>query len=181
MTVSLPVPTLGPRAFGAPVPDRPATLWPEPTAHHVEAVTAVTAATTGTTGSPDVTAVDPVVAHLRAGGLWDPADAAPSFDSPGHFADWLDADPRHQARAGVVGVYTGSAGMPTDPSAAVRSGDVVVSAACTDTGGTRVPVPVAEAIGVVGPDGRLYNRGLVAQDGLRSVRVYRPIRTTERP
>ncbi len=92
-----------------------------------------------------------------------------SFPGPTAFADWLDTDPSHQERAGVIGVYSGEMTRRDELSGVVQQGDVVVGQ----------PLPAfgdAPVVAVAGADGQLYNHGPVdAAPWLSRVRVYRPI------
>ncbi len=129
------------------------------------------AALTGTATVPGTGAVQPVVDHLTQHGGWDTSTTpAPTFASPRQFADWLDASVDHQAQAGVVGVYTGPATGPDGTlGVTTHTGDVVIAEHGTTS-----------AVGVQAADGRLYNHGVVSLDQATTVRVYRPISTTER-
>jgi uncharacterized protein YukE len=87
-----------------------------------------------------------------------------AFHDANGFANWLDASPDNQARAGVVGIYSGVVRSLGDVPGGVHSGDIVVA----DSGN--------QTIAVVGTDGQLFNHGPV-DAGLISganVRVYRP-------
>ncbi|HZC69176.1 MAG TPA: WXG100 family type VII secretion target [Jatrophihabitans sp.] len=88
-------------------------------------------------------------------------------DHAGGFADWLDASPDNQARAGVVGVYAGAVRTLDDVPGGVQRGDIVV----VDAVALRDPV-----IGVVGGNSQLLNHGPVTPDFASGadVRVYRP-------
>lgn len=85
------------------------------------------------------------------------------------FADWLDADPAHQERAGLIGVYSAEMTRREELAGVVQQGDVVVGQ----------PLPAfgdAAVVAVTGGDGQLYNHGPVdAAPWLSRVRVYRPI------
>lgn len=114
--------------------------------------------------------VGTVLDYLARTGMGDlayrpvPADG---FADAGGFADWLDSDPEHQSRLGVIGVYSGEARGLTDVPG-IQRGDVVVAGSIGDD---------RSVIGVAGGDGQLYNHGPVGPDlpdGSR-VRVYRPV------
>ncbi|MGA8114167.1 MAG: WXG100 family type VII secretion target [Actinocatenispora sp.] len=93
-----------------------------------------------------------------------------AFADANGFADWLDADPDHQSRIGVIGVYSGHVpGLADVPG--IQRGDLVVA----DPSGP--PGAAGAVIGVAGGDGQLYNRGPVGVDLTYGgdIRVYRPL------
>ncbi|GAA3521340.1 hypothetical protein GCM10022220_72810 [Actinocatenispora rupis] len=141
-------------------------LW-----HSTSAADLAGFAVTDSAGSPGTPhSVGTVLDYLARTGMGElayrpvPADG---FADAGGFADWLDADPEHQSRLGVIGVYSGeSRGLADVP--AIQRGDVVVAGSLGDG---------QSLIGVAGGDGQLYNHGPVGPDlpyGSR-IRVYRPV------
>jgi len=115
----------------------------------------------GGAGSPY--SVGTVLDYLSRAGLRDPAYWPATADVTG-FADWLGENADHQARLGLIEVYSGEThGLADVP--VVRRGDVVVA------GGADA------VIGIAGGDGRLYNNGPIGADltGGGWVRVYRPL------
>ncbi|BCJ32103.1 hypothetical protein [Actinocatenispora sera] len=124
----------------------------------------------GATGTPH--SVDTVLGYLSDSGLGElayrPAPVG-RFADAADFADWLDGDPDHQSRLGVIGVYSGQAGGLADVPGVAR-GDVVIASPAD--GGTGPSI-----IGVAGGDGQLYNHGPVGPDlpDESLVRVYRPL------
>ncbi|WP_106178625.1 hypothetical protein [Prauserella shujinwangii] len=90
------------------------------------------------------------------------------FDDVAAFGRWLDGQPEHQARIGLVEVFSGTVG----DLAGVRGGDIVI---VDPPPGGGSPV-----IGVAGYDGRLYNRGVVDVTVRQAtVRVYRYLNRAE--
>lgn len=108
--------------------------------------------------------VGAVLDYLSLTGMRDPT-CRPRVSDAGAFADWLDASPDHQARLGLIEVYSGEAGGLTDVPG-MRRGDVVVAQ----------PAAEPAVIGIAGGDGELYNRGPVGADLTGGwLRVYRPL------
>ena len=119
----------------------------------------------GASGEPY--AVGNVLDYMGHVGLGDMAShpiTDVSFHDANGFANWLDASPDNQARAGVIGIYSGTVRTLADVPGGVHSGDIVVA----NSGD--------HAIAVVGTDGGLFNHGPVAADltSGANVRVYRP-------
>lgn len=117
---------------------------------------------TGAGGTPY--SVRTVLDYLSRTGLGDPGHRPAARDVAG-FADWLDASTDHQARLGLIQVYSGEAAGLTDVPG-MRRGDVVVGQ----------PAAEPAVIGIAGGDGELYNHGPVGADLTDGwLRVYRPL------
>ncbi len=145
--------------YGGQPSSASSSLWSSPTAGQL-ATTAMAAGTTPGQGN-DVGSVLGYMSHAGMGDL-----SSNQFGSATGFANWLDASPDHQAQAGVIGVYSGTARDLSAVPGGVHSGDVVV-----------VDHPSTQAIGVVGSNGQLYNGGPIQPDFSdgAEVRVYRPM------
>ena len=103
-----------------------------------------------------------------------------AFPTPKALADWLDTDPDHQTRLGVIGVYAGNTGNLSDVPGGLHAGDLVYVDRWQLSGPSLTP-SAQSSLGVVGDDGRLYNQGAISTagwTGVTDLRVYRPIGAT---
>ncbi|RZQ59383.1 WXG100 family type VII secretion target [Amycolatopsis suaedae] len=126
-------------------------------------VLASRAAADGSGASDDPGAVVSVLTHLATAGFGEPGAAG--IGDAAQLDDWLSGQPDNQARLSLVEVHAGTSHHLDEVPGGVRPGDVVV---------LRPPAAPA-SVGIVGTDGRIYNRGLVGQPaGAARVSVYRP-------